>query len=97
MVERAYRAGYLNVAQVEYSVRISAKLRRRACCLIGTKAGNMPFPRLRAALLRSSPGRGRSQVRSCNTPVIFLGPRSRAASSDFALRNFTLLLTKRLR
>jgi hypothetical protein len=42
MVERAYRAGYLDLAQVEYSVRLSAKLRGCACRLIGTKAHNAP-------------------------------------------------------
>ena len=43
MVERAYRAGYLDLAQVEYSVRISAKLRGCACRMIG-KARNVPSP-----------------------------------------------------
>jgi hypothetical protein len=42
MVERAYRAGYLDLAHVEYSVRVSAKLRGRAYRLVGTKARNAP-------------------------------------------------------
>jgi hypothetical protein len=37
MVGWAHRAGYLGVAQVEYSVRVSAKLRRRASRLIGPR------------------------------------------------------------
>jgi hypothetical protein len=37
VVERAYRAGYLDLAQVEYSVRVSANLRGRACRMIGTR------------------------------------------------------------
>ena len=43
MVERAYRSGYLDLAQVEYSVRISAKLRGCACRMIG-EARNAPSP-----------------------------------------------------
>jgi dihydrodipicolinate synthase/N-acetylneuraminate lyase len=38
MVARAYRAGNLDLGQVECSVRISAKLRGCACRLVGTKA-----------------------------------------------------------
>jgi hypothetical protein len=39
-VERAYRAGYLDLAQVEYSVRLSARLRGCACRLVGIEARN---------------------------------------------------------
>jgi hypothetical protein len=42
MAELAYRAGYLNLAQVEYSVRVSAKLRGGICRLVGTKARDAP-------------------------------------------------------
>src|ERR1700730_9904972 len=42
MVEAAYRAGYLDLAHVEFSVRVSAKVRRSACRLVGTKARNAP-------------------------------------------------------
>jgi hypothetical protein len=42
MLERAYRAGYLDLAQVEYSVRVSAKLRGGVCRLVGTKARDAP-------------------------------------------------------
>jgi hypothetical protein len=42
MVERAYRAGYLDLAQVEFSVRLSAELRGRACRLLGIRARNVP-------------------------------------------------------
>jgi len=44
IVERAYRAGCLDVAQVEYLVRLSARLRAPARGLIGTKARSAPFP-----------------------------------------------------
>jgi hypothetical protein len=40
LAERGYRAGCLDLAQVEMSVRISAKLRGRARRLIGTEAGS---------------------------------------------------------
>jgi len=43
IVERAYRAGCLDVAQVEYLVRLSARLRARARGLIATKACSAPF------------------------------------------------------
>lgn len=38
LVERGYRAGLLDLSQVEYSVRISVKLRGCACRLVGKKA-----------------------------------------------------------
>ena len=44
VVERAFGAGYLDLAQVEYCVRVSARLRRLACRLIGTNIGDAPFP-----------------------------------------------------
>jgi hypothetical protein len=37
-VERGHRAGYLGLAQVELFLRLSAKLRGLACCLIATAA-----------------------------------------------------------
>jgi hypothetical protein len=55
MVQRAYRAGYLDLAQVEYCLRLSAKLRGCACCLIGTKARDAPALGPLAEPRRSSP------------------------------------------
>jgi hypothetical protein len=43
MVTRAYRAGYLGLAQVESCVRVSAKLRACAGRLIGGTAHNASF------------------------------------------------------
>jgi hypothetical protein len=45
MVERAYRAGYLGLPQVECCLRASAKLRRSAGALIETKACDAPLRR----------------------------------------------------
>jgi hypothetical protein len=45
MVERAYRAGYLDLPQVECCLRASAKLRRSAGGLIETKACDAPLGR----------------------------------------------------
>jgi hypothetical protein len=42
MAALAYRAGYLAPAQIEHCVGVSAKLRGRACHLIGTMARNAP-------------------------------------------------------
>jgi hypothetical protein len=42
MAALAYRAGYLDPAGIEYCVGVSAKLRGRACHLIGTTAPKAP-------------------------------------------------------
>jgi hypothetical protein len=46
LVERAYRAGLLDLGRVEYSVCISAKLRGCARCLVGASAASADPPKL---------------------------------------------------
>jgi hypothetical protein len=53
MAALAYRAGYLDPAQIEYCVGVSAKLRGRARHLIGTTARMHLSPPIRTRLLRS--------------------------------------------
>lgn len=94
IVERAHRAGYLGLAQVESCVRISAKLRACACRFIGTSA--------RMASCRSGMGRATAPAAGVKPAAVtcLSHPDGRArAAVGFARPapgNRTLLLTRRL-
>jgi hypothetical protein len=98
MTERAYRAGYLDLAQVEYCVRVSAKLRGHACRLIGTKARNAPSSSAsgRTASNLGPPGTDLKLPAVTSLSHISCGV-SAVRFARSAPENITLLLTSRLR
>jgi hypothetical protein len=86
MAALAYRAGYLDPGEIEYCVGVSAKLRDRACHLIGTTAHDAP-PVPQAA-------------EPTSPAVTSLSHSSHARAVGLARsapERFTLLLTRRLR
>lgn len=91
----AYRCGYFGLAEVEYCLDVSAKLRARARRLLGTAAGNARNPRPSAEPSRTHHVGARFEVPVRNIRVTFQLSfcRIRPPTSG----SVTLLLTRRLR
>jgi hypothetical protein len=85
-VGRAYRAGYLDLAPVECCLRVSAKLRSRACGLIATKVCMRP----RGGVATRPSGSGPE------VPAVTFLSHSQMRGAPISLFCFTLLLTNRV-
>jgi hypothetical protein len=94
MVARAYRVGYLGLAQVETWVRISAKLRARACRLVGASMRGVSCGSVVRRAVPPEAGAKSAAV----TCLSHSGGRARAAVGFArpAPANRNLLLTRRL-